>query len=104
MGWRSVICCPMSSTDKVATSTIVPRTRIDPHADENDRCALQVLRASAELPFRSRIHPRPLPSTPTPHGGHNLPCDPLGGVQCLAAGDVCPVCCMMRSIDQMGSC
>ena len=37
-GWRSVICCPMSSTDKVATSTIVLRTRIDPHADENDRC------------------------------------------------------------------
>ena len=37
---------PDSSTDKVAASTIVLRTRIDPHADENDRCNAQVLRAA----------------------------------------------------------
>ena len=59
--------------------------------------------AGSELPLRSCFHLWPFPPTPTPHGGHNLPRDPIGGVQCLAAGDVCLVCCMMRSIDQMGS-
>ena len=79
------------------------QSRIDPHADENDRCNTSSPASKRRTSFPLTMHPRPLPSTPTPHGGHNLPRDPIGGVQCLAAGDVCLVCCMMRSIDQMGS-
>src|SRR5579863_8505043 len=55
---------------------------------------LQVVRPGAKFPVRSRIHPWSLPSTTTPHGSHDLPCHPLGGIQCLETGDACLVCCM----------
>jgi transposase-like protein len=47
-GWRNDACCPMSSIDKVATSTIVLRTHIVQHGDENGRC-----NASSPLTTRS---------------------------------------------------
>ena len=52
MAWRSDVCCPMSSIDKAATSTIVLRTRIDRHADESGSC-----NASSPPVRRSRSYP-----------------------------------------------
>ena len=38
MVWRSVTCCPASSTDRAAISTIAPRTHTDRRATESGRC------------------------------------------------------------------
>jgi|SRR5271166_2104056 len=46
--------------------------------------------AGADLPLRSCLHARPLPSAPTQIGRYSLPHGPVGGLQRLAVADVPP--------------
>src|ERR1700722_10067782 len=67
------------------------RTHIDRHDAENDRCSgSNRPRRRAALFLRSWIHSRPFSFTLTPTGDFCLSRDPLRGLRCVAAGDVCP--------------